>query len=103
MGIGRIVSVRNTGVAIELSLLGEPEPTTLEFISSSDRDAWSRNIDVAVEVLIPDDDRQRQEAARQSQRQLEMQDRRGRNEERRKELSKDLGMKYSAQAMLDRC
>lgn len=100
--IGKIVTVRNTGVAIELSLLGQPEPTSLEFSSSSERDSWCRYIEAAVDVLMPDSERERVEAARSTQRQIEMQDRRVRNEERRKNLSENLGMKYSAQAMVNR-
>lgn len=55
-----------------------------------------------MEVLLPENDRERLEAARKTQRDIEMQERRTRNEERRKNLSDNLGMKYSAQAMLDR-
>lgn len=99
---GKLVSVRNTGVALELSVVGQPEATSLEFGTSSERDEWCRYIEVAMEVLTPEDDRERLKAARASQRDIEMQDRRARNDERRKNLSTDLGMKYSAQAMLDR-
>jgi hypothetical protein len=100
--VGKVLTVRNTGIAIEMSIMGQPEPTSLEFTSSSERDTWFRYIEVAVEVLMPEADRERREVARNKQRQIEMEDRRVRNEERRKELSDNLGMRFSAQAMLER-
>merc|ERR1712139_713213 len=79
IAVGKIVTVRNTGVALELSIMGQPEPTSLEFSSSSERDTWCKNIEAAMEVLTPEKDRERLEAASSPQRNIEMQDRRSRN------------------------
>lgn len=96
-----ILYVRDTGSVLELPMKGS-EALTLEFATSTDRQDWARYLDLAVQVLTPESERASLDAARNSLRLKELEERRVRNEERKKELSKGLGMKYTAQAMIAR-
>lgn len=100
--ICEILDVRNTGLAVELSVRGQAKPTVLEFGSKEERDAWEQHLKVAVDVLTPDSQRTEQAAARQTQRQVEMEERRSLNEERKKKLTQNLGMRFTAEAMMKR-
>jgi len=97
-----VLAVRDTGAAIELSVKGQPQAYTLEFSTASDRQEWSRHLDLAVEVLTPESERASQEAAKASHKQQAFEERRALNEERRKKLSENLGMRYTAEAMMNR-
>eukprot|EP00416_Gambierdiscus_australes_P036066 CAMPEP_0171111568 /NCGR_PEP_ID=MMETSP0766_2-20121228/75558_1 /TAXON_ID=439317 /ORGANISM="Gambierdiscus australes, Strain CAWD 149" /LENGTH=92 /DNA_ID=CAMNT_0011573569 /DNA_START=54 /DNA_END=329 /DNA_ORIENTATION=- len=92
------MAVRNTGAALELSIKGQATPVTMEFASPADREAWCGYIRLASEALTSDSERAALEAARASHRQLEMDKRRTLNEERKKQLSENLGMRYTAEA-----
>merc|ERR1712083_321821 len=94
-----VIGVRNTGAMLELSVKGEAQPIKLEFTSVTDRNAWCRYIELACEALTTDDERKVLEASRASQRRIEMQQRQTVNEERKKNLSENLGMKFTAEAM----
>eukprot|EP00929_Paragymnodinium_shiwhaense_P088045 TRINITY_DN48245_c0_g1_i1.p1 TRINITY_DN48245_c0_g1~~TRINITY_DN48245_c0_g1_i1.p1 ORF type:complete len:335 (-),score=85.96 TRINITY_DN48245_c0_g1_i1:155-1159(-) len=100
---GELMSVRNTGSALELSLKGQPEATVLLFNSDAERDAWSGYIELGIKVLTPDEARAALEAARSTQRASELEMRRMKNEERKKQLQDGLGgMRFTAEAMMAR-
>merc|ERR1711948_191831 len=90
------------GSALDVVLLGQPLPTTLEFNTPAEREDWARFIKLAAEVLTPEADRAAQGAARASHLQQEIEERRALNEERKKKLSQNLGMKFTAEAMMAR-
>lgn len=100
--IYEVLAVRNTGAAVELSVKGQSQATILDFNTAEERSTWSRYMEMAIEVLTPDSERAALEAARSSQRQLEMDERRKANEERKKQLSAGLGMRFTAEAMMNR-
>jgi len=95
-----VVMVRDTGGLVELALKGQIQPITLEFSSTSEREMWCRHLELAIDVFTPDDERAARDATRDEYRRREIEERRIRNEERRKHLSKDLGMRYTAQALV---
>jgi len=97
-----ILAVRDTGSVLELPTTSNPQPAVLEFASTDDREAWAKYVEVAVRVLTPDSERASLEAARSSHRQHEAEERRIRNEERKKQLQENLGMRYTAEAMIAR-
>mmetsp|Transcript_121414 Transcript_121414/g.223565 ORF Transcript_121414/g.223565 Transcript_121414/m.223565 type:complete len:301 (+) Transcript_121414:83-985(+) len=96
--VSEVLAVRNTGVAVELAIKGQAQPTNLDF--GEERDTWSRYLEVAVEVLTPESERAALDAARDAHRHLEMEERRRTNEERKKKLSEGLGMRFTAEAMM---
>mmetsp|Transcript_45984 Transcript_45984/g.127672 ORF Transcript_45984/g.127672 Transcript_45984/m.127672 type:complete len:306 (+) Transcript_45984:55-972(+) len=102
VSVCEVLNVRDTGVAVELSVKGQTRPTVLEFGSPSDRSDWARYLRLVVDVLTPDSERETLEALRAGHRQKELEERRALNEERRKKLSENLGMRFTAEAMAAR-
>eukprot|EP00927_Polykrikos_kofoidii_P045004 TRINITY_DN38868_c0_g1_i1.p1 TRINITY_DN38868_c0_g1~~TRINITY_DN38868_c0_g1_i1.p1 ORF type:complete len:322 (-),score=53.62 TRINITY_DN38868_c0_g1_i1:282-1247(-) len=102
ISVCEILSVRDTGVVVELSIKGQTQATVIEFGTPSDLSSWSRYLELAVEVLTPESERAALDAARAEHRRGEMEERRHANEERRKKLSENLGMRFTAEAMLAR-
>lgn len=97
-----VLAVRDTGVAVELSVKGQTQATTLEFGTPKERSTWYKYIELAQDVLTPESERAALESARSSHRQLEIEERRALNEERKKKLSENLGMRFTAEAMIAR-
>lgn len=97
-----VMSVRNTGLAVELSVKGQGLPTSLEFGTSAERDTWYRLLELSVGVLTPESERAAQATAKADHRQQELEQRRLQNEERKQQLSQNLGMRFTAEAMLAR-
>merc|ERR1712029_16222 len=97
-----LVTSRNTGAALELSLRNQVQPISLEFTSADERNAWAGYIDLAAQVLTPENERASLEAARMDNRQNEMEARRARNEARKQQLQENLGMRFTAEAMITR-
>lgn len=102
MNVSDVLHVRNTGLMLELAVKGQNVPTTLEFGSAEEREAWTKYLELAVEILTPESERADQEAARASHRSKELEERRALNEERKKQLSTGLGMRFTAEAMINR-
>lgn len=100
--VTQVLGVRNTGVLVEISSTEYTQPITLEFGDATERDAWSRHLEVAVQVLTPESERAALDEARAGHRQREMEERRAINEERRKKLQEGLGMRFTAEAMMAR-
>merc|ERR1712107_149222 len=99
---GELLTARNTGLTIELSVRGNAEPVVLDFPTAGERDAWARYLELGMQVLVLDSERANLEEARARQRHAEMEARKLRNEERKKRLSDGLGMHYTAEAMMNR-
>merc|ERR1712151_569158 len=97
---GEVLYVRDTGVAVELSVKDQSQSTVLEFDSSSDRTSWTKYLELAVEVLTPPDERAALDAIRADYKQREIEERRILNEERKKKLSENLGMRFTVEAMM---
>lgn len=97
-----VLGVRNTGMVLELPLKGFTQPATLEFGTAAERETWARYLEIAVEVLTPESERSERDAERASHRQHELEERRSLNEERKKRLQEGLGMKFTAEAMMNR-
>lgn len=97
-----VLAVRNTGMALEVSVREYTQPMTLEFGTAEERNAWDRYIELAVQVLTPESERAELDAARASHRDREIEERRALNEERKKRLSEGLGMRFTAEAMMNR-
>uniref|UniRef100_A0A7S4Q6A9 FYVE-type domain-containing protein n=1 Tax=Alexandrium monilatum TaxID=311494 RepID=A0A7S4Q6A9_9DINO len=100
--IYEILAVRDTGTMLELPTTSTPQPVTLEFVSADDRQTWARYLELATQVLTPESERAALDAARANHRLKEVEERRVRNEERKKQLSENLGMRYTAEAMMAR-
>lgn len=97
-----VLVVRNTGAALELSVKGQSQPTVLEFSTADERQKWAKYMELAVEVLTPESERAALDAARDGHRRVEMDERRKTNEERKKKLQEGLGMRFTAEAMMNR-
>lgn len=97
-----VIVIRDTGAAIEISIKDKPIPLVIEFHDACSRTTWTRYLELAVEILTPESERAALTALRTEHRQRELDERRTRNEERKKELSKNLGMRYTAEAMAAR-
>lgn len=102
INVSDVLHVRNTGLMLELSVKGQNVPLTLEFSSAEEREAWTKYLELAVEILTPESERAEQDAARASHRSKELEERRALNEERKKQLSVGLGMRFTAEAMINR-
>ncbi|CAE8680166.1 unnamed protein product [Polarella glacialis] len=100
--VSEVLAVRNTGILLELSIKGQMQATTLDFGTPAERDAWSRYIDLALEVLTPECERGDRDVARADHRRGEIEERRCLNEDRKKKLQENLGMRFTAEAMLSR-
>ncbi|CAE8594175.1 unnamed protein product [Polarella glacialis] len=100
--VSEVLAVRNTGILLELSIKGQTQATTLDFGTPAERDAWSRYIDLALEVLTPECERGDRDVARADHRRGEIEERRCLNEDRKKKLQENLGMRFTAEAMLSR-
>lgn len=98
----QVLGVRNTGMALELSVKDYTQPMMLEFGTADERNDWDRYIELAVQVLTPESERAELDAARASHRDREIEERRALNEERKKRLSEGLGMRFTAEAMMNR-
>merc|ERR1711933_69647 len=46
-----VLDVQNTGACVELSIQGQSRPTSLEFNTPAEREAWARYLDLAFKVL----------------------------------------------------
>mmetsp|Transcript_63915 Transcript_63915/g.152441 ORF Transcript_63915/g.152441 Transcript_63915/m.152441 type:complete len:304 (-) Transcript_63915:51-962(-) len=97
-----LLSVRNTGLAIELVTSTQSAPLVLELGSTLERENWARYLQLAIDVLIPESQRSDWESARNSHRQKEIAERKKENDERKKKLSDGLGMRFTAEAMMNR-
>lgn len=100
--MAEVLTIRNTGLVLEMALKGQSQPTVLDFDSEAARGSWHRYLELATEVLTPESEKAEKEAAKASYRQREMEERRALNEERRKKLSENLGMRFTAEAMIAR-
>jgi len=97
-----MLTVRSTGKNLEIALLEHTRPMTLDFNSGAEREAWHGYLELAMKVLTPESDRAVLDEARRTNRQIESEERRARNEERRAQLSQNLGMRFTAEAMMAR-
>jgi len=98
-----LLAARDTGVLIELAIKGQSQPMMLDFgPSAEERQAWARYLDLALEVLTPESERASLKAAREQHRGIEIEERRALNEERKKKLTQGLGMRFTAEAMMNR-
>lgn len=100
--VTQILGVRNTGVLLEVSSTEYSQPITMEFSQADDRDAWARHLELAAQVLTPESERASLDEARASHRHKQMDERRSTNEERKKKLQEGLGMRFTAEAMMQR-
>lgn len=100
--VSEVLGVRNTGMLLEISAMGYSQPVTLDFGTAGERDAWTRYVELAAQVLTPDSERAALDVARASHKQLELEERRALNEERKKRLQEGLGMRFTAEAMMTR-
>ncbi|CAK9045201.1 unnamed protein product [Durusdinium trenchii] len=100
--LAEIMCIRSLhGSQLEISMKGQPV-TQLEFSTAEERANWEKHLNLAVDVLIPPDQREEREAAKATFRAQELEERRALNEERKKRLSEGLGMRYTAEAMMAR-
>lgn len=102
MLVWEVQYVQDTGSVLELSIKGQAESITLEFNTVEERVAWKGYLELAADVLAPESERAALNAARANHRQREIEERRALNEERRKKLSENLGMRFTAEAMASR-
>lgn len=100
--VSEVVAVRNTGVVLEVSTMTSTQPITMEFGCPEEREAWARYVDLAVQVLTPEEERAALDEARSRHRHSEVEERRALNEERKKQLQQGLGMRFTAEAMMAR-
>jgi len=97
-----VVFVNDKGSHLELWMSNQSHPMRMKFDSSDEKDSWARYMRLAVDVLTPESDRAALEAARREHRHKAMEERQSQNEERKKKLSENLGMRYTAEAMMNR-
>lgn len=98
--LAEVLHVRNTGMHLELSVKGQSQPTHLDFGTAEERINWERYLNLAAEVLVPESERADRETAKAAFRAQEIEERRALNEERKKNLSQGLGMRYTAEAAM---
>merc|ERR1712194_202028 len=78
------------------------QPLVLDFENAPAREAWTRYFEMAAQVLVPEHDRAALDEARAQHRHAEIDERRAVNEERKKKLQEGLGMRFTAEAMMNR-
>jgi len=100
--ICEVFSVRDTGIVLELAIKGQTQSTVMEFNSPSERETWNKYLRLCLAVLTTESQRTELDAARSNHRQNQVEERRALNEERKKKLSEGLGMRFTAEAMMNR-
>jgi len=97
-----MLTVRSTDKSLEIAMLDHTRPMSLDFNTGAECEAWQNYLELAMKVLTPESDRATLDEARRANRQIQVEERRARNEERRAQLSQNLGMRFTAEAMISR-